>query len=65
MIFPVSYFLFSRREQINLVELLPLAQIHHIFFQIGEIIFCEMMFITGTGIAGTLHKVLTLHIMFT
>ena len=63
MVFPVCDFLFCRGEQVNLVELLPVAQIHHILFQIKEIIFREMMFISGTGIAWPFHEALPLHVI--
>ena len=46
------------------MKLFPTAHIHHIMFQINEVIFGEMMFVSGKGIAGTLHKVLALHVIF-
>ena len=46
------------------MQLLSVAQIHHILFQIGKIIIRKMMFIASTGIAWPFHEILTFHIMF-
>src|SRR5699024_7433248 len=64
LIFPVCDFLFCRSEQVYLMEMFPMAEIHHFLLQIIQVIVGKMVLVTGTGIAGALHKVLTLHIIF-
>lgn len=64
LIFPVSDFLFCTSEQVYLMKLFPMAEIHHFLLQVIQVIIGKMVLVTGTGIAGALHKVLVLHIIF-
>ena len=64
MVFFFGDFPFRLGEQIDLMKILPLAQIHKRLFQAGKVIVGQVVLAPGTGIAVTLHKILPLHIVF-
>lgn len=46
------------------MQIFAMAYIHDRLLQVNEIIFCKVVFVPGTGIAGSLHKILPFHIIF-
>ncbi len=64
MVFPLCDFLFGRCEQIYLIEIFTVANIHDTLFHVDQIIFRLVVFESGKGIASAFHKGLAFRIIF-
>lgn len=63
-VFFLGDLIFGRGEQVNLIEIFPVAHIHDGLLKMPEVTVCQVVLITGTAVTGTLHKGLRFHVQF-